>query len=346
MLSRKTSFLFNAAVITLLISGSHTTFAAVSENNRQLTEAQKAADKAREDRLAEMRAAIGKRADGEATPGIKASSEPEKKAAEELKPTPMVKPHALPHAASSDKPVHQHRTLQEQIALNKQKKAEELHKLHEMNKGKAAEGSAKPMTWQERAKLAREKREAAMKGSVAEKEGVEVHTKPPAKEEPKPLAMSPTQKRIQEELERKGTTKSQAEHHKAGETTHPTVNLANPSLKMTTEEHEHTVKTLPMPEKGAPKAHHMGKTQERMMAEQEKSEPSATSQTKADDEPMKRSLTPPPPPKGGPKPPAMSLTQKKPMAEQEKAEPSATDKPKLSFLDEIKKRGETPATAG
>ena len=251
MLSRKTSFLFNAAVITLLISGSHTTFAAVSENNRQLTEAQKAADKAREDRLAEMRAAIGKRADGEATPGIKASSEPEKKAAEELKPTPMVKPHALPHAASSDKPVHQHRTLQEQIALNKQKKGEELHKLHEMNKGKAAEGSTKPMTWQERAKLAREKREANMKGSVAEKEGVEVHTKPPAKEEPKPLAMSPTQKRIQEELERKGTTKSQAEHHKAGETTHPTVNLTPPPLKMQVEEHEEI--TLPMLKKAEAK---------------------------------------------------------------------------------------------
>lgn len=209
MLSRKTSFLFNAVVITLLISGSHTTFAAVSENNPQLTEAQKAADKAREDRLAEMRAAIGKRTEGEATPGIKASSEPEKKASEELKPTPM----ANPHAASSDKPVHQHRTLQEQIALNQQKKAEELHKLHEMNKGKAAEGSTKPMTWQQRAKLAREKREAAMKGSVAE-------------------------------------------HHKVGETTHPTVNLANPSLKMTTEEHEHTVTTLPMPSKTKSQAEH------------------------------------------------------------------------------------------
>ena len=263
MLSRKTSFLFNAAVITLLISGSHTTFAAVSENNRQLTEAQKAADKAREDRLAEMRAAIGKRTEGEATPGIKASSEPEKKASEELKPTPMAKPHAAhphPHAASSDKPVHQHRTLQEQIALNKQKKGEELHKLHEMNKGKAAEGSTKPMTWQERAKLAREKREANMKGSVAEKEGVEVHTKPPAKEEPKPLAMSPTQKRIQEELERKGTTKSQAEHHKAGETTHPTVNLTPPPLKMQVEEHEEI--TLPMPSKtkSQPEHHKAGET--------------------------------------------------------------------------------------
>lgn len=204
MLSRKTSFLFNAVVITLLISGSHTTFAAVSENNPQLTEAQKAADKAREDRLAEMRAAIGKRTEGEATPGIKASSEPEKKASEELKPTPM----ANPHAASSDKPVHQHRTLQEQIALNQQKKAEELHKLHEMNKGKAAEGSTKPMTWQERAKLAREKREAAMKGSVAE-------------------------------------------HHKAGEKTHPTVNLTNPPVQMHIEEHEET--TLPMPKKAEAK---------------------------------------------------------------------------------------------
>jgi hypothetical protein len=216
MLSRKKSFLLNAAVITLLISGSHTTFAAVSEKNPQVTEAQKAADKAREDRLAEMKAAIGKRTEGEATPGIKASSELENKAAEEPKPTPMAKPHAthsLPHAASSDKPVHRHRTLQEQIALNNQKKAEELHKLHEMNKGKAAEGSTKPMTWQERAKLAREKREAAMKGSVAE-------------------------------------------HHKAGETTHPTVNLANPSLKMTTEEHEHTVTTLPMPSKTKSQAEH------------------------------------------------------------------------------------------
>ena len=254
MLSRKTSFLFNAVVITLLISGPHTTLACVSERwekrEPQVTEAQKAADKAREDRLAEMRAAIGKRTDGEATPGIKASSEPEKKAAEELKRTPMAKPHAahaLPHAASSDKPVPQHRTLQEQIALNKQKKAEELHKLHEMNKGKAAEGSAKPMTWQERAKLAREKREAAMKGSVVEKEGVETHTKPPAKEEPKPLAMSPTQKKTQEELERKGTTKSQAEQHKAWETAHPTVNLTPPPLKVQVEEHEEI--TLPMPKK-------------------------------------------------------------------------------------------------
>ena len=115
---------------------------------------------------------------------------------------------------------------------------------------------------------------------------------------------------------------------------------------MTVEEHEHLVTTLPMPEKGVPKPPAMSPTQKKLMAEQEKSEPSATSQAKAGDEPMKRSLTPPPPPKGGPKPPAMSPTQKKLMAEQQKSEPSATDKPKLSFLDEIKKRGETPATAG
>jgi hypothetical protein len=41
------------------------------------------------------------------------------------------------------------------------------------------------------------------------------------------------------------------------------------------------------------------------------------------------------------KEPAMSPTQKKLMPEQEKANSPATDKPKLTFLDQIRQRGQT-----
>lgn len=345
MLPRKLSCLLNAVVVTLLVSGSHTALAKVGDSweNRapQITEAQKAADKAREDRMAEMRGAIAARKGAEATPDPKASSEPEKKPAESPKTAEAVqpKPHT-PHTAMA-KPAHKPLSLQEQIALNRQKKAEELRKTQEMNK--AAGGAAKPMTWQERARLAREARlakEAGMKAKPETKDGVAAHTKPPAKEE------APV---------------------KAAETVSPKSHPTSPPLKMTVEEHEHIVTTLPMPSK-------VDKPAEKPAVTTEKKE------VASGDEPVKQATNIPAPPKGGPKPLAMSPTQRRMMAAQEKTveapakavesaekpvesaekplamsptqrkmmasqeKADSADKPKLSFLDQIKQRGQTPPT--
>jgi hypothetical protein len=369
MLSRKISFLLNTVVISLLMSGSHTTLAKVSDRETPVTEAQKAADAAREARMAEMKAGIGKRTAGETTAEAKTAPEPmkepteisqvaEKKTEEtpkaEVKEQKSTTPpaHAMhskapPHPAAEKKPVHKPRTLQEQIALNKQKKAEELHKVQETHK--AAGGHVKPLTWQERAKLAREKREAAMAEKPVPKEGVEAHTKPPVKEEPaKTVEKAPA---------------------KPTETAHPTINLAPPSLKMTTGEHEHIVTTLPMPEKGVHKPAEkpsaipeaktgdetrlpaMSLTQKKMMEKMDveetkkpsvapKMEPTATPEANTGDEPMKKSLTPPPAPKGGPKPIAMNPTQKKMM---EKMDAKEAKKPALAFEEELKQRTEKRA---
>jgi hypothetical protein len=238
MLSRKKSFLLNTLIISFLMSGSHTTLGKVSDKWEKMasqpTESQKAADAARAEREKELQAIRDSKkepASEEKTP-----VEPMKKPAETTQPTPT-KPHVTHTPPATPSPVQKRRTLQEQIALNKQKKAEELHKLQEMNKGKAAaHHAAKPTTNLEKEPAMSPTQKKLManleKETVAEPMKKSPNPPPPPKGGHKSVHMSPTQKPT--------------------ETTHPAVNLAHPPLQMHTEEHEEI--TLPMPEKGGSKA--------------------------------------------------------------------------------------------
>jgi len=254
MLPRKTSILLNTLVITFLVAGSHTTLAKVSDawenRNTQATEAQSAADKAKEERYAEMKKAISEKNKDQSVP--------------ETKPTNVVKPETASPEAPMAKPTPKARTLQEQIALNKQKKADEL-KAQEANK--AAGGTAKSMTWQERARLARQKREAAMK--VAEpdkKEGVEAHTKPPVMQEP---IKSEEPKAV--EHEHIVTTLPMPEKMASKEAQKPS---AIPE-KEPGDEPMKIATNRPAPPKGGPKPPSMGLFQKKMMEKQEAADSSA-----------------------------------------------------------------------
>lgn len=154
MLQKKSSLTLSAAVITVLASSSYATLATDLPppekkrpsagdswmKNRQKTASEEAYEKQKAERDAELQAIRQAKQETEVT-----SAATEKKPAEapELAPSPK-KETSSPAPVPAEKPASKPRlTLHEQIQINRQKKAEELLKRQQMNKGKA---EAEPAT--------------------------------------------------------------------------------------------------------------------------------------------------------------------------------------------------------